>query len=544
MTDPLKLKIIACGVFEDELRAVAARSTNNVDVELLDAGLHAAPDQLRLRAQEAIDAASRAGGYDGIGFAYGLCGRGTAGLIARDAPLVLPRVHDCISLFLGSAQAYYQQFAAHPGTFYFTTGWYKNKAHPEHTRMAAARRFDPATHSHYPEFCEKYGEENARYIIEFFESWRKNYRRAALIDHGFATPEHEETTRLLADAAGWDYEKLQGSLALLEDLAAGRWDEERFLVVQPGHMVVPTNDERIYAAVPAGQDGTGYAGLDAAARVEVGTFVYGDRSTSLVAADLGLGIDAGGTYTDAVLYEFATGRLVSKAKAITTHHNLVEGIAEAVDGLDAGLFGRVSYAALSTTLATNAIVEGRGQPVGLLLMPFHENGAAAVRTELFRTLSARMTVHGHRREWGGRGGGAAGRAAVGQGGRGVLRRQRLRLGAQPGARAGGQAHPGRGVRPAGRLRARAVRAAELRRARPHGRAERAPDAPDPAPDGIRGGGAGGRRHPGPRLRRARGRLHHAQRGRPRAGGRDGAERPGRQRRRRAPADGLPGRARH
>ena len=394
MTDPLKLKIIACGVFEDELRAVAERSANNVEVELLDAGLHAAPDQLRLRAQEAIDAASRAGGYDGVCFAYGLCGRGTAGLIARDVPLVLPRVHDCISLFLGSAQAYYEQFAAHPGTFYFTTGWYKNKAHPEHTRMAAARRFDPTTHRHYPEFCEKYGAENARYIIEFFESWRKNYRRAALIDHGFATPDHEETTRLLAEAAGWDYEKLEGSLALLEDMAAGRWDEERFLVVQPGHMVVPTNDARIYAAVPAAADGSGYVGMDAAARVEVGTFVYGERSTSLVAADVGLGIDAGGTYTDAVLYEFATGRLLSKAKAITTHHNLVEGIAESVDGLDASLFSRVSYAALSTTLATNAIVEGRGQPVGLLLMPSHENGAAGVRTELFRTLSARMTVQG------------------------------------------------------------------------------------------------------------------------------------------------------
>jgi N-methylhydantoinase A/oxoprolinase/acetone carboxylase beta subunit len=394
MTDPLKLKIIACGVFEDELRDVAERSPNDVEVELLDAGLHAAPDQLRLRAQEAIDAASRTGGYDGICFAYGLCGRGTAGLIARDAPLVLPRVHDCISLFLGSAQAYYQQFAAHPGTFYFTTGWYKNKAHPEHTRMAAARRFDPSTHGHYPEFCKKYGEENARYIIEFFESWRKNYRRAALIDHGFATPEHVETTRLLADAAGWDYEKLEGSLALLEDITAGRWDEERFLLVPPGHMVVPTNDERIYAAVPAAQDGAGYAGQDAAARVEVGTFVYGDRSTSLAAADLGLGIDAGGTYTDAVLYEFATGRLLSKAKAITTHHDLVEGIAEALDGLNAGLFPRVSYAALSTTLATNAIVEGRGQAVGLLLMPYHETGATAVRTELFRTLGARMTVMG------------------------------------------------------------------------------------------------------------------------------------------------------
>jgi N-methylhydantoinase A/oxoprolinase/acetone carboxylase beta subunit len=395
MTDPLKLKIIACGVFEDELSAVANSSPNHVEIELLDAGLHAVPDQLRLRSQEAIDAASRQGGYDGVCFAYGLCGRGTAGLIARDVPLVLPRVHDCISLFLGSAQAYYEQFAAHPGTFYFTTGWYNKKAHPEHTRMAAARRFDPATHRHFGEFCARYGEDNARYIIEFLESWRKNYRRAALIDHGFVTAEHQETTRLLAEAAGWDYERLEGSLALLEDMAAGRWDEERFLVVAPGRMVVPTNDERIYAAVPAAQEGAGYAGLDAAARVEVGSFLYGERTTSLKdAADVGLGIDAGGTYTDAVLYEFSTGRLLSKAKSITTHHNLVEGIAESLGKVDAALFDRVSYVALSTTLATNAIVEGRGQPVGLLLMPYHESGTQGIRTPLYRVLSARTTIQG------------------------------------------------------------------------------------------------------------------------------------------------------
>ncbi len=395
MTSPLKLKIIACGVFEDELSAVAEHSPNHIDIELLDAGLHAVPDQLRLRAQEVIDAAARKGGYDGICFAYGLCGRGTAGLIARDAPLVLPRVHDCISLFLGSAQAYHDQFAAHPGTFYFTTGWYKKKAHPERTRMAAARRFDPTTHRQFPEFSERYGEDNARYIIEFLESWRKHYRRAVLIDHGFATDEHEETTRLLAEAAGWDYERLEGSLGLLEDMAAGEWDEEGFLVVPPGQMVVPTNDERIYAPVPAAQEGAGYAGLDAAARVEVGTFTYGERTTSEhMGAEVGLGFDAGGTYTDAVLYEFATGRLLSKAKAITTHHNLVDGIAESLGRLDADHFGRVSHVALSTTLATNAIVEGRGQPVGLLLMPDHESAAKAIRTPLLRVLGARMTIMG------------------------------------------------------------------------------------------------------------------------------------------------------
>ena len=401
MAKKLRLKVIACGVFEDELRAIAAKSANDVDVQLLDAGLHAAPDRLRLSAQEAVDEASRAGGYQAVCFAYGLCGRGTVGIIARDIPMVIPRVHDCISLFLGSARAYAEQFSQHPGTFYFTTGWYKHKGHPELTRLAAARRPDATAHPHYREFADKYGEDNARYIVEFLESWRKNYRRAALIDHGFATSEHEQTTQAIAEAAGWDYERLAGSLALLEALAAGEWDEERFLVLPPGHMAIATNDERVLAAVavPRSPDAAAMEEArllaDAAHQVETGVFVYGPSSGAAEgSADLGLGLDAGGTFTDAVLYEFSTGRLLSKAKAITTHYDLVDGIKEALSILDRSLFGRVSYTCLSTTLATNAIVEGRGLPVGLLLMPHHEAVLPRILTPLHRFLSAQMSIEG------------------------------------------------------------------------------------------------------------------------------------------------------
>ncbi|MHC4591203.1 MAG: DUF1638 domain-containing protein [Planctomycetota bacterium] len=394
-----RLKVVACGVFEDELRAVAETCPNRVDVQLLDAGLHSAPDELRLRAQEAIDAASRSGEYDAVCFAYGLCGRGTAGLIAREIPLVVPRVHDCISLFLGSARAYAEEFARHPGTFYFTTGWYKHKAHPERARMAAARRFDPTTHPHFPEYRETYGEDNARYIVEFFESWRRNYSRAALIDHGFATAEHEEITRAVAEAAGWEYQRLEGDLELLEALVAGDWDDGRFLVAEPGSVVVATNDERILAAVrPTGLTcaDSGQLGLaaDLAARVETGAFFYGEATAGGAQADVALGIDAGGTYTDAVLYELSTSTLLSKAKAITTHRHLVDGIAEALSKLDSSQFGRVSYTCLSTTLATNAIIEGRGLPVGLVLMPYHEEMVHRIKTPLFRCISARTDISG------------------------------------------------------------------------------------------------------------------------------------------------------
>jgi N-methylhydantoinase A/oxoprolinase/acetone carboxylase beta subunit len=401
MSQKLRLKVIACGVFERELQAVARACPNVLDVELLSAGLHEAPDRLRLDAQEAIDRASRSGGWDAVCLAYGLCGRGTAGLIARDVPLVLPRVHDCVSLFLGSARAYREQFARHPGTFYFTVGWYEKKAHPDRRRAESARRFDPSAHPQFAEFAAKYGEENARYIVEFLESWRRNYRRAALIDHGFTTDKHERATQAMAEAAGWEYVKLRGSLQLLEGLAAGRWDDGQFLVVPPGHRVSVSNDERIFSAVPcvseAGpQDGERRAAGHAP---DVSTFVYaGEPRPAPSGPDVALGIDAGGTYTDAVLYALAPGRLLGKAKSLTTHGELARGIEESLAKLDASLFARISHVCLSSTLATNAIVEGMGQSVGLVLMPYHPETARRIRTPLVRCIDARMNIQGEPEE--------------------------------------------------------------------------------------------------------------------------------------------------
>ena len=390
MPDRLRLKIVACGVFEDELAAVAEQCANDLDVELLDAGLHEFPDRLRLDAQEAIDRAARTGGYDAVCLAYGLCGRGTVGLEARDVPVVIPRVHDCIALFLGGQRAYREQFARHPGTFYFTTGWYKHKTHPQAMHMRAARRFDPATHPRFGELSARYGEDNARYIVEFLESWRGNYRRAALIDYGLVTPEHEETTRTVAEAAGWQYERLEGSLVLLRSLAAGDWDEARFLVVPPGHRIASTHDDRLLEAQPAAGDGS----TEGPSHPLVRQFVYGGDVSGDDAGALTLGIDAGGTYTDAVLYDLSSSRLLGKAKSLTTHDDLTRGIAGALSKLDQAVLGRAQYVCVSTTLATNAVVEGRGQPVGLVLMPYHRSMADGVRAPLLRCVGGRMNIHG------------------------------------------------------------------------------------------------------------------------------------------------------
>jgi len=97
-------------------------------------------------------------------------------------------------------------------------------------------------------------------------------------------------------------------------------------------------------------------------------------STRTQASPLFLGIDTGGTYTDAVLWTESSG-VVAKAKALTTRHDLADGIAGAVDAVIAAAKidpKAIKLVSMSTTLATNALVEGQGGRVALVMVGFSE----------------------------------------------------------------------------------------------------------------------------------------------------------------------------
>jgi N-methylhydantoinase A/oxoprolinase/acetone carboxylase beta subunit len=87
-----------------------------------------------------------------------------------------------------------------------------------------------------------------------------------------------------------------------------------------------------------------------------------------------LGIDTGGTYTDAALVDHATGQILCAAKALTTRRDLSIGIGQAIDAVfqqpEAPDSAEIGLTALSTTLATNAIVEGQGSPACLILIGY------------------------------------------------------------------------------------------------------------------------------------------------------------------------------
>ena len=83
-----------------------------------------------------------------------------------------------------------------------------------------------------------------------------------------------------------------------------------------------------------------------------------------------LGIDTGGTYTDGVLFNPKLRTVIRKAKVLTTHEDLTRCISSVVDALLGKDEIHIELVSLSTTLATNAIAEGKRKPVGLLLLGY------------------------------------------------------------------------------------------------------------------------------------------------------------------------------
>ncbi|HXZ24199.1 MAG TPA: hydantoinase/oxoprolinase N-terminal domain-containing protein, partial [Methanomassiliicoccales archaeon] len=82
----------------------------------------------------------------------------------------------------------------------------------------------------------------------------------------------------------------------------------------------------------------------------------------------GLGIDTGGTYTDSAIIDLVNGNVLSKAKALTTRNDLSIGIFNSIDKLNKSTFKDIELVSVSSTLATNSVVEGKGCRVGLIVV--------------------------------------------------------------------------------------------------------------------------------------------------------------------------------
>jgi hypothetical protein len=207
-------RVIACATVIEEIQPFLP---DDVSFEVLDFGLHLRPEGLRKVLQEKIDEASSKA--DVLLLGYGLCSMAVVGLQAKAAHLVIPRVDDCIAIFLGSCAAYQKQAKQEPGTYYLTKGWIEAGDTPfeEHKLL-----------------IEKYGEEKAKRMTGLM---LKNYKRLAFINTGqYEIERYQAYARKTAEQFNLRFEEIDGSPALVKKMVFGPWDNE-FVVVEPGQTV-------------------------------------------------------------------------------------------------------------------------------------------------------------------------------------------------------------------------------------------------------------------------------------------------------------------
>ena len=244
----MHLKLIACEILYREFCAAIARSIHRIDVEFLPKGLHdigqAGMSDRLMEVVGAIDESP----YDAILLGYGLCNHGIVGLSARSIPLVVPRAHDCITLFFGSKERYLEYFRGNPGVYFETSGWIERG---EGLTQSWGELTDQISCSNptYEDLVAKYGEDNAGFLFEQLTEMTRNYGKMTFIEMGIEPDDRfEQQARRKATEREWKFEKLAGDMSLVRSLLDGPWDDDRFLVVEPGNHIAAGFDEGIIKA--------------------------------------------------------------------------------------------------------------------------------------------------------------------------------------------------------------------------------------------------------------------------------------------------------
>lgn len=224
--------LIACETIRKEVELAMKITEKDYPIVWIESGLHEHPEQLQEELQNQLNKLS---GLDQVLLAFGFCGNAVLGLKTGDFQLIIPRAEDCISLLLGSNEKRRETIdLSH--TYFLTEGWLDNEEN---------------IWKEYQYVVDKYGKAKADRI---FTIMLKNYSYLAAIDTGAYDFESFYQKILdVAETLNLDPVKIKGTLTYLEKLLTGPYNDEDFLILQPGEEATYENLRQIEPLKSSGQ---------------------------------------------------------------------------------------------------------------------------------------------------------------------------------------------------------------------------------------------------------------------------------------------------
>ncbi len=215
--------LIACGSLYHEFESLI-REEQPVQIHYLDTDLHRTPAMIPAAIQKKIDEITHE--CSTIILGYGLCSNGVVGVTAEKSTLIIPRVHDCLDLFLGFVGKGKSRLDSNTGLhclthYYLTPGTLLNQKDP----------FSIMVNEYTPKMGEKFAQWGMKEEL-------KHYTHFALIN----TPRSEMSEILKKARANADFFKMElieipGDLAFLDKILYGPHDVEFFIHVPPGETI-------------------------------------------------------------------------------------------------------------------------------------------------------------------------------------------------------------------------------------------------------------------------------------------------------------------
>jgi hypothetical protein len=204
--------IVACETLKQELLSAMEKRGCDYPVIWVDAGKHSWPDKLRVSVQEAIDGIPPS--YETVLLLFGFCGNAMVDIEARNHRLVVPKAADCIPLFIGSRK---ERETYGTRTYFFTEGYLNSSG----SALTDASRI-----------FERYGEEDGLYILK---KMLGHYQDFAVVNTGvFDVDAVKARVDDFAKSLEIPVKLIPGSLRFIEALLAGDWQDDAFLVLEPG----------------------------------------------------------------------------------------------------------------------------------------------------------------------------------------------------------------------------------------------------------------------------------------------------------------------